>query len=92
MFLIIIITIGVIAGRGYTTRVQAPISQDPQVDDTTLQPVQGGVGLDNTVAGHLHCYIHAVFRRFPVKRTALQRSPAAEVQFRRSAGGGRFFW
>jgi len=62
------------------------------VDDTALQPVQGGMGLDNTVAGHLHRHIHAVFRRFPAKRTALQRSQAAEVQFRRSAGGGRFFW
>jgi hypothetical protein len=85
-------SIGIIAGRRYTTRVQAPVSQDPQVDDTALQSVQGGMGLDNPVAGHLHRHIYAVFRRVPAKRTALQRSPAAEVQFRRPAGSGRFFW
>jgi len=88
---IIITTTGVIAGRGYTARVQAPVSQNPQVDDTALQSVQGGVGLDHPVAGHLHGHIHAVFRGVLAERTALQRSPAAEVQLRRPAGGGRFF-
>lgn len=82
---------GAVAGRRHTARVQTAVTQDSQMDDTALQPVQGGLGLDHPAFGHLHGHIYTVFRRVPFERTALQGPAAAPVQFRRPVGGGRFF-
>lgn len=82
---------GVVIGRRYPSRVQTSVTQDSQMDHIALQSVQGGVGLDHPIAGHIHRHIYAVFRSFPIERTSLQRSSAAEVQLRGPVSGCRFF-